>query len=171
MVSKPRIVLVLLATLVTGLGLSASPASAQLRRPSAELTSVVHQQSAQPGQAVTGALRVELPENIHVQSDAPREAYLIPTRLTLTLPEGLTVEAITYPPASDWFLVGQEEPLAVFESAFTVEWRLTLAEDVSPGEMVVPGRFQYQSCDDRLCYPPVSADVEWRLRIEQPRNR
>jgi DsbC/DsbD-like thiol-disulfide interchange protein len=168
---NPRTVLALLGVLAGLVAPFASPAGAQLRRPSAELTPVVAQRVVQPGQTVTGELRVELPERIHVQSDAPREAYLIPTRLTFTPPEGVTVEEITYPPASDWFLEGQDEPLAVFETAFTVGWRLVLAADVSPGEMVVPGRFQYQSCDDRLCYPPVTADVEWRFRVERTRDR
>jgi len=167
---KTRTVLALLGFLVTGLVLSPSAASAQLRRPAAELTPVVQQQVTQPGQTVTGALRIQLPEGIHVQSDEPREEYLIPTRLTFTLPEGVSVEEITYPPASDWFLEGQEDPLAVFETEFSIGWRLALAADVSPGAMVVPGRFTYQSCDDRLCYPPVTASVEWRVQVEAGRN-
>lgn len=81
------------------------------------------------------------------------------------------MEEIRYPPASDWFLEGQEDPLAVFETTFAIDWRLTLAADVSPGELVVPGSFQYQSCDDRLCYPPVTAPVEWRMRVERAGSR
>jgi len=168
---KTRTVLVLLAFLVVELALSASPASAQLRRPSAELTPAVPQQVIQPGQTMTAELGVELPRDIHVQSDEPRDPYLIPTRLTFTLPEGVTVEEITYPPATEWLLVGQTEPLDVFENEFTIEARLMLAADVPPGEMVLPGRFQYQSCDDRLCFPPVTADVEWRLRVEPAGSR
>jgi DsbC/DsbD-like thiol-disulfide interchange protein len=169
--SKTRTILVLLGFLVTGLALSTSPASAQLRRPTAELTPVVQQQTIQPGLAMTGELRIELPEGIHVQSNEPRDPYLIPTRLTFALPEGVMVEELTYPPAADWFLDGQEEPLAVFETEFTIEWRMALAADVSPGVMLVPGRFQYQSCDDRLCYPPVTADVEWRVQVDPAGNR
>jgi DsbC/DsbD-like thiol-disulfide interchange protein len=154
--------------LAVGLVLSASPTDAQLRRPSAELTPAVQPQAVHAGETVSGELRVELPDGIHVQSDNPREDYLIPTRLTFALPEGVTVEEITYPPASDWFLEGQEEPLAVFETEFTVRWRLALGPEVPAGRMVVPASFQYQSCDDRLCYPPVTAPVEWRLSVERP---
>jgi hypothetical protein len=165
----PKTIHLLLGLLAAGL--SASPAHAQLNRPSADLTPAMEQRTVLPGQRVAGELRVQLPEGIHVQSDAPREEYLIPTRLAFTLPVGVTVEEITYPPASDWYLRGQEEPLAVFESAFTIEWRLATHADVLPGELIVPGHFIYQSCDDRLCYPPVTADVEWRVRVEPPRNR
>ncbi len=165
---KLRPIFAPLALLAVAVG--AAPAEAQFGRPSAELTPVVEQSAVQPGETLTGRLRVVLDEGIHVQSDAPREEYLIPTRLTFDPPEGVTVEEVTYPPASDWFLQGQDEPLAVFESEFAIEWRLAVGPDLAPGELVVPGNFQYQSCDDRLCYPPVTAPVEWRVRVEAPRQ-
>jgi len=151
--------------LVVGLALNGAPASAQLRPPKAEVTPVVQQEAIRPGQAVTVQLRVELPEDIHVQSDNPREDYLIPTVLALTLPEGVALDEITYPVATDWFLQGQAEPLAVFGDEFTIEARLTLAAEVSTGELVVPGRFQYQACDDRVCFLPATEAVEWRMQV------
>ena len=163
---KTRTGVRLLSFLAAGLLLSSVPTSAQLRPPKAELTPVVQQQAIRPGQTVSVELRVELPENIHVQSDKPRESYLIPTVLSFTLSKGVTLEGITYPAATDFFLVGQTEALAVFENEFTIEARLALSPDVSPGELVVPGRFQYQACDDRICFAPATAPVEWRLRVE-----
>jgi len=168
---KTHTFLALPGFLVAGLALSVSPTSAQFGQPKAELTPVVQRQAVQPGGTVTAELRVELPETNHVQSDEPRDPYLIPTRLTLTLPEGVTLEEMTYPEPTDFMLVGQEEPLAVFEHEFTIEARLVLAESVSPGEMVIPGRFQYQACDDRICFAPVTATVEWRVRVEPADNR
>ena len=117
---------------------------------------------------MTVELQVELPEDIHVQSDEPYEDYLIPTVLTFTATEGVMVEGIAYPEASDWFLVGQEQPLAVFENRFSIEARLALSPDVSSGELVVPGRFRYQACDDRVCFIPATEAVEWRLRVAPP---
>ncbi len=157
---------VALGFLVAGLTLSAVSASAQLRRPVAELTPTVERQTIQPGRTMTVALRVELPENLHVQSDAPRDPFLIPTLLTFTLPEGVTVEEITYPEATDFLLVGGEEPLLVFGHDFTIEVRLALDAGVSPGEMVLPGNLEYQACDDRVCFAPANATVEWRVNVE-----
>ncbi len=168
---KTRTVVVPLGFLVAGLGLSGVSTSAQFRRPTAELTPTVQQQAIQPGQTVTVELRVELPENIHVQSDEPRDPYVIPTLLTFTLPEGVTVEEITYPASTDFLLAGWEEPLAVFEHEFTIEVRLALAADVSPGQMVVPGRFLYQACDDTVCFPPATATVEWHVHVDPAEQR
>ncbi len=162
---KTRTVVVPLGFLVAGLGLSGVSTSAQFRQPIAELTPVVQQQAIQPGQTVKVELGVELPEDIHVQSDEPRDAFVIPTVLTFTLPEGVTVEEITYPASTDFLLAGWKEPLAVFEHEFTIEVRLALDADVSPGEMVVPGSFQYQACDDKVCFAPATEDVEWRMLV------
>ena len=84
---KTRTVVVPLGFLIAGLALSGVSTSAQFRQPTAELTPTVEQQAIQPGQTVTIKLRVELPENIHVQSDKPRDRFVIPTVLTFTLPD------------------------------------------------------------------------------------
>ena len=163
---KTRTVVVPLGFLVAGLGLSAVSTSAQFRRAVAQLTPTVQQQAIHPGQTVTVELRVELPENIHVQSDKPPDPFVIPTLLTFTLPEGVTVEEITYPASTDFLLAGWKEPLAVFEHEFTIEVRLALDADVSPGEMVGSGSLRYQACDDTVCFVPASAAVEWHLHVE-----
>ena len=161
-----RTVVVVLRLLVVGLILSGVSTNAQLRRAMAKLTPVVEQQAIQPGQTVMVELRVELPEEIHVQSDKPRDPFLIPTILTFTLQKGVTVEEIMYPPSTDFVQAGQKEPLAVFEHEFTVKVRLALGVDVSPGELIVPGRFRYQACDDKVCFPPATANVEWHVLVE-----
>ena len=163
---KTRTIVVPLGFLIAGLGLSGVSTSAQFRQPVAELTPTVEQPAIQPGQTVTIELRVELPENIHVQSDKPRDRFVIPTVLTFTLPDGVTVEEITYPPSTDFLLAGQEEPLLVFEHEFTIEARLALDADVSPGEMVVPGSLLYQACDDTVCFVPATTAVEWHVHVE-----
>ena len=164
--SKTRTVVVTLCFLVAGFGLSGVSASAQFYQPTAELTPTIEQRAIRPGQTVILVLRVELPENIHLQSDKPRDPYVIPTLLTFTLPEGVTVEEITYPESTDFLLEDWDEPLAVFEHEFTIEVRLVLDADFSPGEVVVPGSFLYQACDNRICFPPKTAAVEWRMDVE-----
>ena len=81
------------------------------------------------------------------------------------------MEKITYPESTDFLLAGQEEPLAVFEHEFTIKVRLALDADVSSGEIVVPGSFLYQACDDRVCFAPVTAAVEWRMHVEPADHR
>jgi len=120
---------------------------------------------AEVAQPATGAttrlsLRVQLPADVHVQSDRPRDPLLIPTALTLTPPAGVTVTRVTYPAASDLAQPGRPTPLAVFSGEFVIAVDVTLA---TPGPVTIPGQLRYQACTDKVCFAPAKAAVEWEL--------
>lgn len=138
---------------------------AQLKRPKADLTPVIVSETLHAGSTARLALKVVLPDDIHVQSDKPRDPALIPTVLTLEPPPGVTVDAITYPPASTLEQQGQQEPLDVFDHTFTIDVRVALDAGLPPGAVVLKGRLRYQACDATACYPPARADVEWTLPV------
>ena len=139
--------------------------TAQMRAPRAELTPTVETTRVRPGKPATLLLKVILPPAIHVQSDKPRDPAFFPTVLKLTPPAGVTVTSTTYPPAVDFSQEGQTAPLAVFEKTFTVSVKVDVAASVKPGPLVVPGRFDYQACDEKVCYRPVKTDVQWTLTV------
>ena len=80
--------------LMSVLASTSTSASAQFRQPSAQLTTTFVEEIFRAGDTATLKLEVQLPEDIHVQSDKPRDPYVIPTLLTLALPEGLTMGGI-----------------------------------------------------------------------------
>jgi thiol:disulfide interchange protein len=141
-----------------------SLATAQLRGIPAELTSLV-ESDGRAGNSVRAALQVKLPERFHVQSNAPRDPAFIPTVLTVDAPAGVRVAEIVFPPATDLKQVGQSQPLAVFEHEFAIGVRFELSADVERGPLDIPGRLRYQACDDRLCYPPATADFRWTVPV------
>jgi thioredoxin:protein disulfide reductase len=141
---------------------------AQMRRPRATVTPIVEASAVHPGTTVRVALQVALPDNLHVQSDRPRDPTLIPTVLTIDPPPGVTLRGIAFPPAMDLEQEGQDEPLAVFENRFAIGAELAIAADAPLGPLTVPARLRYQACDDKLCYPPVTAEVEWILQLASP---
>lgn len=155
----------ILAALVALAVSSAWPAAGQPRRPRAEVTAIAATDAAHAGAPLRLGLRVSLPEGLHTQSDAPRDPGLIPTVLSVTPPAGITVEAIAYPPAQDFAQEGSPQPLAVFEHEFVIGVLVRVPASQPAGDLVIPGRFRYQACDDRLCYAPATVDVEWRLPV------
>ena len=154
-----------MTSLVASLGGAA--VSAQLRAPRATLTPTADPATVRPGRTTKLVLTVALPDTIHVQSNKPRDQAFFPTALVLTPPAGVTVTGTAYPKAVDFVQEGQPEPLAVFEKTFTVTATVSVAAAVKPGPLVVPGRFDYQACDDKVCYRPVKTDVAWTLTIAQ----
>jgi len=146
--------------------LAAAPiVRAQSRAPRAELAAAVETAKVRAGRPATLVLNVTLPPNVHVQSNKPRDEAFFPTALVLTPPAGVTVTTTKYPAAVDFKQEGQDAPLAVFEKSFSVTVTVAVAASVKSGELVVPGRFDYQACDDKVCYRPVKTDVTWTLTV------
>jgi thioredoxin:protein disulfide reductase len=134
-------------------------------RPRATVTAVVESSAIHAGGATRVALHVELPEGLHVQSDRPRDPSLIPTALSIEASEHMRVDGVVYPEPLDFRLEGQDEPLAVFDHEFVTGALLTIDAAAPMGDLVVPGRLRYQACDERVCFAPTTAPVEWTLRV------
>jgi thiol:disulfide interchange protein DsbD len=152
-----RLVVIAFAVVMTVAG------HAQGVRPRAEITPLV-EGPGHAGSSVRVALKVTLPEGLHTQSNKPREQAFIPTVLTINPPDGVTAEEIVWPPATDLAQAGASLPLSVFEREFLVGVTLALAGSVT-GDVTVPAKLRYQACDVNLCYPPVTAEVAWRLHV------
>jgi thiol:disulfide interchange protein len=126
---------------------------------------VVESDRVHAGTQVRAALQVSLPEGLHVQSNAPRDPSLIPTKLTIEPPAGITVDEPVYPPSTDLKQVGQDQPLAVFEREFAIGVHLALAPGLPAGDLSIPLHLRYQACDATVCYPPATADAQWSLQV------
>jgi Disulphide bond corrector protein DsbC len=153
------------ARLILIIATIAVPAAAQMQKLRPELHAQVVPAEARAGSTVRATVQLGLPQNVHVQSDKPRDPALIPTTLTVTPPAGVTVERITYPPASDLKQPGRDQPLAVFGPDVVIEVRLSIAGDVPTGSLTVPGTLRYQGCTEQVCFPPARAPVEWILSV------
>ena len=153
------------ALLAIALLVGVSPLRAQTRAPKAELAATVETARIRAGRPATLALKVTLAPGVHVQSNKPRDPAFFPTALVITPPAGVTVTTTKYPPAVDFTQEGGDAPLAVFEKTFTVTVTVSVAASVKPGEVVIPGRFDYQACDDKVCSRPIKTDVQWTLTV------
>ena len=98
-------------------------------------------------------------------SGQPLDDFLIPTVLTLDLPDGISVRAIAYPDAILFDQIGQDTPLAVFEETFVIGVALDLSEALPLGNYVVPATLRYQACDETMCYLPTSVPLSFTLEL------
>ncbi len=144
--------------------LGAAAAHAQLRRIPVDLEPLV-ESDAPAGSEVRAALQVGLPDTFHVQSNAPRDPALIPTVLSVSAPEGVSVEEIVFPATTELKQNGVPEPLAVFEHQFAIGIRFKVAASAPAGPLVVPATLRYQACDETICYAPARAETSWTLNV------
>src|ERR1044071_1417289 len=78
-------------------------------RPRATVTPIPDRVVARAGETARIALKVSLPEGLHTQWNKPRDPLLIPTELTFTPPDGVTIDEIVWPPSQDLNQVGQDK--------------------------------------------------------------
>src|SRR5688500_17750572 len=105
---------------------------AQGRPPRAAVTPLVEHDGVAPGGSARVALKVVLPEKLHATSNKPRDPSLIPTVLTVTPPDGVTIDEIVYPEAEDLVQKGADQPLSVFEREFFIGVSLKIAPGAAP---------------------------------------
>ncbi|MEQ1909706.1 MAG: protein-disulfide reductase DsbD domain-containing protein [Vicinamibacterales bacterium] len=139
--------------------------SAAQGRPKADVSVVVDADGVRAGSNARVALRVSLPDGVHVQSNQPRDPLLIASAVTPTLPAGVSLVETLFPPAVDFKQAAASEPLSVFEQTFVIGLKLAVAPSVAPGDVNVPIRFRYQACDERTCFAPLREDFSAVLHM------
>jgi thiol:disulfide interchange protein len=148
------------------LAIALVPASTSAQgRPTPQLGAAAEVEVVRAGTATRVALTVTLPPGFHVQSHLPADSTVIPTVLTITPVQGVTVQRLFYPKASEFRVAGLDAPLLVFDHEFVVGAEVGIGADVPPGDLTIPGRLRYQACDEFVCYVPTSVSVEWALRV------
>ena len=157
---RPGLALVLLASVFFAM------AQAGFRGVPVTIEPLVASTGAHPGGSIRLALKVDLPEGFHVQSNAPRDPTLIATTLNVEAPTGLTVHEVVFPPSKDFRQEGSPEPLAVFDRTFLIGVELRVSPTHAAGDVRVPARLRYQTCDDKQCFRPVTAETGWTIRIQ-----
>jgi thioredoxin:protein disulfide reductase len=119
--------------------------------------------TAKRGSTVTQDLKVSVLPGFHVNSDKPKDEYLIP--LKLTWPDGpLETKSISYP-KSEAIKVGSQD-LVVFTGSFEIQTQFKVPENAPPGAITVTGKLRYQACNNEMCFRPASAEVKLSVSIE-----
>lgn len=119
--------------------------------------------SLPPGKPSALTLHFQVSAGNHVNSNKPSSALLIPTRLKLEPPAGLSVLKISYPAGKDLtFPFDPDEKLNVYTGEFPVTVQL---RGTKPGPHTIRGELTYQACNDRACFPPKHLPVEFEVKV------
>jgi DsbC/DsbD-like thiol-disulfide interchange protein len=130
-----------------------------------------HLQAAEP-QKVTGkrgdTVQVKIPVTVdpgfHVNSDKPREAFLIPLHLSWTSTGALQPGAVSYPkPTTE--TVGDDK-LLVFTGKFDIGASFTIAPNATAGPGSAVGKLRYQACNSNTCFPPRNIDITVPYQVQ-----
>lgn len=131
----------------------------------AQITAVVGSPTATAGTDVVEHLRITLPPGLHVNSNQPHDAALVPLSVIADVPVGVSVLNTAWPTAVEIRTLTSSERLSVFQGEFTIDLRLRIAADVPPGPLRIPVHVRYQACDATRCYFPATATTAWEFTV------
>ena len=123
-----------------------------------------------PGRPTTLVLEVTPAPGMRVY--APGQPDYIPVSLTLGPSPLVTAGAARLPKPVEHVFPPTGERSLVFDRPFRIEVPLSLAEAAPrpnagppPVNLSLRGTFEYQACDDAVCYRPVRIPVSWSLAV------
>ena len=114
---------------------------------------------------VTSKLKIQLRPGFHVNSNQPKDEFLIPLKLTWANGP-LQAKRISYPRAEEIKAAFSEQPISVFSGQFEIETEFQVASNLTNGPALQIGKLRYQACNDKLCLAPVTVDVKLPLDIQ-----
>ena len=140
-------------------------AIAQTSAPKVSFEGYLHGAEVRVGDTARFAFEARLPSGYHVNSNAPLDEFLKPTRLDLALPDGVSVVETVYPAPLMFHTRFSETPLAVYEHQFVIGVQVRLPDDLPLGEHAVSATLRYQACSERVCYSPKTRKTGLVLRV------
>ena len=119
--------------------------------------------TAKRGTTVSETLAVTVASGFHVNSNKPKDEFLIPLKLTWNTGP-LTPKAIAYP-AAEQVKVGADT-LDVYTGKFPIETQFSVSPQATPGITMVEGKLRYQACDNVSCKRPATLTVQLPVSIQ-----
>lgn len=106
------------------------------------------------GGAGEAVVRLNIADGFHVNSNAPGDKFVIPTRLDAAPVAGIKAGAPVYPEGVRKKFPFSEQPLSVYEGEVAIRLPLSAEAGASKGRHTVSADLTVQPCDDRECFPP-----------------
>jgi hypothetical protein len=100
-----------------------------------------------------------------MNSNKPMDEYLIPLRLTWTMP-ALEVVGTSYPDGKLEKYSFSEKPLSVITGDFDITTEFKAPSTAPVGAQTLTGKLRYQACDNRACYPPRTIEVKLNVDVQ-----
>jgi hypothetical protein len=111
-------------------------------------------------------LNFRVASGFHINSNTPKDEFLIPTSLKMDLPTDIVLGKIAYPEGQELtFPFSPDQQLSVYSGDFTIAVAVHPLLSVNPGKYVMHGVLRYQACDNAQCFPPKTVPVSFDVKV------
>ncbi|MBK8947139.1 MAG: protein-disulfide reductase DsbD [Ignavibacteriae bacterium] len=110
----------------------------------------------QQGGEVKLAVKINIDHAWHINSDKPKEDFLIPTELKITTSDNFEIGKIVYPKSKEIKFDFSDNPVSVFEGEVFIGTILKVPQNIQLGEKQIVVELSYQGCNNATCMAPSS---------------
>lgn len=120
----------------------------------------------QQGKSAEVEMNFRVARGFHINSNHPKDEFLLPTQLKLDPPSDVVISKLQYPQGQDYsFSFAPDQKLNVYSGDFTVQGMVSTTSRAPKGTYRVHGTLSYQACDNAACYPPKRLPVAFDVRV------
>ena len=118
------------------------------------------------GETTEAIVQLTIEKGFHLNANPPTYPYLKATELEIKPADGLKPGKITYPEAITQKFAFAEGPLAVYEGQKEIKAEILTEKSASKGLRTLAAVLRVQACDDQVCYPPGTIDLQIPLTLK-----
>lgn len=118
--------------------------------------------TAKPDGSVLFVLEIEPRRGIHVYAPGADEYQTV----SLVIDAHVRVQPgpVRYPASEIYHFQPLNEKIPVYQKPFTLTRAAVVRKAAEP--LAVTGRLEYQACDDKVCFAPVSVPLSWTVPLD-----
>jgi peroxiredoxin len=121
------------------------------------------------------ALEIEPEENMHVYAPGAEEKGYRVIGFNMQPTPLARYEPVRYPDSETYYFEPLDENVPVYQDSFTILQEVVMDGSAETeqligemGALTLSGTFEYQACDDAICYLPQSIPLSFTLELELP---
>jgi hypothetical protein len=111
------------------------------------------------------AVVMKIRPGFHVNAREKSAEYLIATDLKSNVPAGFSAGEVIYPKGKLEKFVFSKTPLNVYQDTVVLKMPLTILATAPTGEQHIPLKLRYQACNQEVCLPPATLDVDAVINV------
>lgn len=103
---------------------------------------------------------------------APQVQGYKPIQLAIGTSPKFALDRVVYPTPKVLYLEAIREHVPVFEGKFRITQDVTVTRSPdfvrslgTSKTITIAGELHYQACDQKVCYPPTTVPVNWKLNV------
>ena len=108
------------------------------------------------GRKAKATVVLDIPHDLHANSNNPGSEYAIPTTVKITPLSGVKIGSVVYPRGMNKKFEFSEKPLNIYEGKVQFTFDVTVSTSYRKPKIEIEVSVRYQACTNEVCYPPTS---------------